>query len=391
MFVDYEKSRGNYIVDVDGNRLLDVCGQIASSSLGYNCPDVINALKDPAHLHLLANRPALGFAPPAEFVNLLRTALLSINPPGLNQVITMMCGACAVESAFKTAFIHYRTLEREQRGTEDTKEDAETAMVNQPPGSPKLSVLSFHGAFHGRTFGALTATHSKYIHKLDLPAFDWPTAPFPHLKYPLEENERENREEETSCLEQVSDIIAKWSDKGSPVACICVEPIQSEGGDYHATPYFFQQLQKIARKCGALFLMDEVQTFGATGQLWAHEAFELDGSPDLVTFAKKLQVTGAYVKQGLRPDRPFRIFNTWMGEPSKLLVANAVVKAIHRDNLLQSTKEAGEVLLRGLKTLQKKYLFLSAARGAGTMCAIDCDSPHRRDMLLKALTNKGMC
>ena len=50
MFVDYEKSWGNYIVDVDGNRLLDVCGQIASSSLGYNNPDVIDALKDPAHL-----------------------------------------------------------------------------------------------------------------------------------------------------------------------------------------------------------------------------------------------------------------------------------------------------------------------------------------------------
>ena len=84
----------------------------------------------------------------------------------------------------------------------------------------------------------------------------------------------------------------------------------------------------------------------------AHEAFELDEAPDLVTFAKKLQVTGAYVKQGLRPDRPLRIFNTWMGEPSKLLVANAVVKAIQRDNLLQSTKEAGEVLLGGLKALQ---------------------------------------
>lgn len=50
MFADYEKSRGNYIVDVDGNRLLDVCGQIGSNSLGYNHPDIIGALEDPAHL-----------------------------------------------------------------------------------------------------------------------------------------------------------------------------------------------------------------------------------------------------------------------------------------------------------------------------------------------------
>ena len=50
MFVDYQKSQGNYVVDVDGNQLLDVCGQIASNTLGYNYPDVVGALKDPENL-----------------------------------------------------------------------------------------------------------------------------------------------------------------------------------------------------------------------------------------------------------------------------------------------------------------------------------------------------
>lgn len=59
------------------------------------------------------------------------------------------------------------------------------------------------GAFHGRTLGSLSTTHSKYIHKMDIPAFDWPIAPFPRYKYPLEANERENKQEDERCLARV--------------------------------------------------------------------------------------------------------------------------------------------------------------------------------------------
>lgn len=55
--------------------------------------------------------------------------------------------------------------------------------------------------------GCLATTHSKAIHKLDVPAFDWPIAPFPKLQYPLEEFSRENAQEEARCLEQVSSCV----------------------------------------------------------------------------------------------------------------------------------------------------------------------------------------
>ena len=55
-----------------------------------------------------------------------------------------------------------------------------------------------------RFLGALSCTHSKPIHKLDIPSFDWPIAPFPRYKYPLEENERENKKEDERCLARVS-------------------------------------------------------------------------------------------------------------------------------------------------------------------------------------------
>lgn len=70
------------------------------------------------------------------------------------------------------------------------------------------------GGFHGRCFGSLSTTHSSAIHKLDVAAFDWPVAPFPRLRYPLEEFERENRQEEEKCLEQVRVSSGVWMDGG---------------------------------------------------------------------------------------------------------------------------------------------------------------------------------
>lgn len=135
-------------------------------------------------------------------------------------------------------------------------------MINQSPGSPNLSILSFKGAFHGRTLGTLSTTHSKYIHKIDIPSFDWPIADFPQYKYPLEENVRENAAEDQRCLAQVEELIAQFNKRKNFVAGIIVEPIQSEGGDNEASPEFFQQLEKIARRNGTALLIDEVQTGG---------------------------------------------------------------------------------------------------------------------------------
>nr|MBE5725108.1 putative4-aminobutyrate aminotransferase, mitochondrial-like [Cucujiformia] len=196
-----------------------------------------------------------------------------------------------------------------------TKEEEDSCMLNLPPGSPKLSLLCFHGAFHGRTFGALSTTHSKAIHKIDIPAFDWPVAHFPKYKYPLEENVRENNAEDAKCLAEVEELIEKYKNKGIPVAGIVVEPIQSEGGDNEASPEFFQGLQDISKKNGLALLMDEVQTgCGATGKMWCHEHFNLKSPPDVVTFSKKMLIGGYFHTAEMRPEQPYRVFNTWMGD-----------------------------------------------------------------------------
>lgn len=82
-----------------------------------------------------------------------------------------MCGSCANENAYKAAFIAH--MEAKRGGRPPSQEELESTMVNKAPGSPPLKIVSFTGAFHGRLMGCLSTTHSKPIHKLDIPAFDW--------------------------------------------------------------------------------------------------------------------------------------------------------------------------------------------------------------------------
>jgi len=164
-----------------------------------------------------------------------------------------------VENALKSCFIYAQNKKR--NGRAPTKEELESTMINQPPGSADLSILSFKGAFHGRTFGALSCTHSKPIHKLDIPSFDWPIASYPMYKYPLNENERENRKIDDECLAEIEDLIEKFEKKGKPVAGLIVEPIQGEGGDNRASDYFFQELRKLTTRKDVVFIVDEVSRF----------------------------------------------------------------------------------------------------------------------------------
>ena len=151
-------------------------------------------------------------------------------------------------------------------------------MLNAQTEANALKILSFEGAFHGRSLGALSATRSKAIHKVDFPAFEWPVAPFPANLFPLEAHAEENARREAESLAAVEHLLREAA---GTIAGIVVEPIQGEGGDRHASPAFFRALQRLAKQYGALLIVDEVQTGGGgTGLWWEHTRWELPEPAD---------------------------------------------------------------------------------------------------------------
>lgn len=335
-------------------------------------------------INALINRPATGNFPSNDWAEILRTGILKVAPKGLENVYTALAGSDANELAFKAAFMYRRQQERGGADVDFTEEELTSVMDNKSPGTSQLSILSFKSAFHGRLFGSLSTTRSKPIHKLDVPAFDWPQATFPQLKYPLDQYAAENAAAEQASLDEVEKLIQTWH---LPPCAVIVEPIQSEGGDNHASPEFFQKLRALTRKYNVLLIADEVQTgIGATGKFWAHEHWNLQDPPDMVTFSKKAQTAGYYyASEALRPNKAYRQFNTWLGDPARCLVFRAVIEEIERLDLVNHTARVGDYLYGKIEGLAAKYPeHFQNLRGKGCGTFIAFDTPKRDAFVGKA-------
>ncbi|WP_437780265.1 aminotransferase class III-fold pyridoxal phosphate-dependent enzyme [Sorangium sp. So ce1097] len=389
--MDDSASRGCSLVDVDGNVFLDLFANFALGALGYNHPALVEAAHGEAFHRAVANPTSTPFVTTPAWFEFVEALEQRYAPRGMARVFCVDAGGEGVESALKAAFIRHGERRREAAGLPknplELPEEQQSRILDNA--GTDAVVVSFSGAFHGRGLGPMSATHSKVIHKADLPAFPWPAAPFPASRFPLARYAAENDRAEAEALAALERILDAHEGR---VAALIVEPVQSEGGDRHASPVFFRRVQELAGKAGAAFVLDEVQTgLGISGTLWAHEQLDLPRPPDLVCFGKKMQMGGFFATAAYDVAQFGRMYQTRNGDRARAAVALATLRAIESEDLLANVRATGRHFLSRLEELCERYpALVSEPRGRGFLLAFDLPTTAARDDFLGRTLRRGV-
>ncbi len=341
-FVHSNDGSGAYFKDIDGNIFLDFGSQIASNPLGYNHPALLSVSKE------YCKRSPVKFAGQdftvKEHLTLL-DELVSITPKNINAGFLINSGAEAVENAIKIA------MRRQQKA--------------------KFGI-SFTGAFHGRTLGALSCTNSKMIQKKNYMGINMRRLPF--------------SDDAVARFEEILNIEAAPEDIGF----VILEHVQGEGGYRVASKKMVQGVRCIAKQYHIPYIADEVQAgMGRTGKWWAFEHFRI--IPDTISCAKALQVGATLAHKSMFPRESGSISSTW-GGGHVLDIANgiATIRAIKKERLLSHNVKMGKYLRSGLQVIAEQHSSVKNVRGLGLMNAFDFDTKELRDNFLVQMLKQGV-
>lgn len=337
-----ESGRGVWVKDPDGNEFLDFTAGIAVTNTGHCHPKVVRAIQGQAAKFLHMSGTDFYYDVQVK----LAEKLTSLAPgKGKKKVFFTNSGAEAIEAAIKLARYH----------------------------SGREKLISFFGAFHGRTLGALSLTASRVVQREKF----GPLLPGVHqvgygycyrcpynLYYP---------DCNISCVSWIEDTLFKRTVPSEEVAAIVVEPIQGEGGMVMPPAGYHEMLRELTKRHKILLIVDEVQAgMGRTGKMFAIEHWGVE--PDIIAVAKGLasgMPLGAIIARSEIIDwLPGAHASTFGGNPIACSAALETISLLEK-GLIKNAASVGEYLKNRLLELAKKFLLIGDVRGTGLMIGIE--------------------
>ncbi|MGI4788111.1 MAG: aminotransferase class III-fold pyridoxal phosphate-dependent enzyme [Janthinobacterium lividum] len=335
-------AEGVILTDLEGTTYIDCLGGYGVFSLGHRHPKVVQAVKDQLDRIPLGSKTFLN-KPLAD----LSAKLAEITPDGLQYSFISNSGAEAAEAALKFARM----------------------------ASGKTDFVSTHGAYHGKTMGALSVTGREVYRKPFEPMLSGASfAPF----------------------NDADAIEALITDK---TAAVILEPIQGEGGIQVPSDDYFPRVREICDKHGILLIVDEVQTgLGRTGKMFAINHWDVE--PDIMVLAKALgggvmpigaTIATADIWNKVFHTNPFIHTTTFGGGEMACAAALAALEVTWEENLPARAAENGAYFLHGLKKIASEHLnILKEARGLGLMLGVEFTDSDIGKLVIGTMVHRGV-
>ena len=361
---------GCYVRDIDGNVFLDLTSGMFVLNYGYSHPRLIRAVE--RQLTKLTHFAGTDFYYEAQ-VDLAEQLVKLVPGRFSKRVYFGNSGAEAVEAAFKCARWHTRR--------------------------PRM--VAYTGAFHGRTFGAMSLSsvnvlHHRYFHPL-VPGVSFMPFPFCYRcrfgqSYPGCD---------FLCFEFIKERL-RHEVPPEEVAAIITEPIMGSSGYIIPPPEYYKMVKELCEEHGWLFIADEIQTgLGRTGKMFAMEHWGV--VPDIVCVAKALAggiaPIGATIASAKVMDwEPGAHASTFGGNLIACAAALEGLKILKEQKLVKRAAELGDLALKRLKELGDESKLVGEVRGKGLMLAVemvkDKNTKERaikeRDMVVREALNRGL-
>lgn len=332
------QGEGCIIYDHENRAYLDFTAGIAVTSLGHADPEISRVIAHQAQQLIHASN--LYYNPWTPTLSKLMVEETQKQSPGchLSQVFISNSGSEANEAAIK--FARKVTYAKDEHTTQ-------------------REIVSFHGSFHGRTYGSLSATPNKKYQ----PPFGPMLPGFRYGNY--------------NDVEAVQELVTK------DTAGVIVEPIQGEGGINVATPEFLKALRKRCDEVGAVLIFDEIQCgLSRTGDLWAYTASGVQ--PDILTTAKALgngipigatmvssETVAPFIKTGDHG-------TTFGGNPLACRVAHHVFTRLSKPALQEDVRIKSTLFFSAFETMKLKYPgVVTEVRGRGLILGYQLSDEHK--------------